>query len=99
MSHFLYVEDNNGELVDVLNVCSDSCARQLAKRENIPYDGWNGAHEVEFTTWCLNCGVVIGGIDPECDHVYPVVVNLIGEPEREYCEHGTLIRCDVRWGE
>jgi hypothetical protein len=85
--HEVYVEDENGELIDVLPYCSDACART---DEN--YAGWAGAHETEFTTWCMNCGVVIGGFEPECEHVYPVVVNLIGTPEDEYCEHGTLVR-------
>lgn len=95
MSHELWIEDNNGELIDVAVLCSDSCARQFASVQDLPYDGWNGAHEVETTTWCENCGVVIGGLDPECDHVYPVVVNLIGEPVNEYCKHGTLIRSSL----
>ena len=90
MSHIVHHDDENGEMVDISDYCSDACART-----DEDYDGWAGCHEVEFTTYCENCGVVIGGLDPECEHVYPVVVNLIGVPENEYCEHGTLIRAAV----
>lgn len=94
--HYLPIEDDDGQLVDMLPTCSDACSRDLATRENLPYGEWYGAQETEFTTYCENCGVVLGGFDPECEHVYPVVVNLIGEPEDEHCEHGTLIRAAVR---
>lgn len=87
MSHFVYIEDDDGELFGVHVYCSDACARG-----DEDYAGWSGCHEVEFTTWCMGCGVVIGGLEPECEHVYPTVVNLIGMPEDEYCEHGTLVR-------
>ena len=90
--HEHYIEDDDGELVDIRVYCSDSCNRDDNGEH---YQGWSGCHEAEFTTWCQNCGVVIGGLDPECEHVYPVVVNLIGEPEDEHCGHGTLVRSQL----
>jgi hypothetical protein len=101
--HEHYLEDDFGDLVDIVPFCSDSCHRDWCATNDETYGGWNGCHETEFDQWCASCGVIIGGFqsaedddpDGECDHRYPVIVNLIGEPEAEYCEHGTLIRAAV----
>ncbi len=93
MAHLQYIEDADGDLIDLEYFCSDSCARNGATN----YQGWSGIHELEFTEWCKSCGVVIGGTDsdPQCDHLYPIVVNLIGVPVDEHCEHGNLVRSSL----
>ena len=71
MSHVLFIEETIGgyqELVDAIDVCTDTCARTYARRIDVPYRGWNGAHEVETTTWCANCGVVLPGFDDDFSH-------------------------------
>lgn len=61
--HKLYIEDDNGELIDVVNLCSDSCHRTYCTRIGMTYLGWNGAHELETTDYCANCGVVLPGFN------------------------------------
>ncbi|KKL99566.1 hypothetical protein LCGC14_1813100, partial [marine sediment metagenome] len=61
LSHALYIEDDKGDLIDSINLCTDTCSRTYAKRIEVEYRGWNGCHEQEFTTWCANCGVVLPG--------------------------------------
>jgi hypothetical protein len=56
MAHFVYVNDDNGDLVDLIVYCSDYCART-----DIAYDGWNGAHELEGCDECASCGDVLRG--------------------------------------
>lgn len=98
MSYELFIEDEDGELVDALPVCSRGCARDVARIEGL--EGDNAlplSYEPELDTWCLGCGVIMGGYaDPEgnedCRHRYPVVVNrfLIDTPE--VCEHGVTVQ-------
>lgn len=92
--HYVPILDDYGDTVDMVPYCSDECAQT-----NPHYAGWYGASETEYTTYCQSCGVILGGVGdgPHCDpdHVWPVVVNLSGIPEDEYCEHGTLIRAGV----
>ena len=88
--HEVYIEDRNGELVDVMPVCSDACAR-----ESEHYAGWSGCHELEFTDWCQNCGVVLPGLETECYcQSANVVVNRFKVTERELCEHGNVMQMD-----
>ncbi len=63
MSHILVVEEE-----DAINLCSDSCHRTYARRINVTYEGWNGTHEVEFTDWCENCGVVLPGFEGDSNN-------------------------------
>ena len=87
--HEHYIEDENGELVDVIPLCSDACHRNYAGSD---YAGWSGCHETEFTTYCAQCGVVIPGQDA-CEHqTLNVVVNRFRSEEGERCEHGSWIQ-------
>ena len=56
MAHFVLIEDERGELIDIDVACSDYCASQ---REG--YAGWNGCHEIEFDTACVECGTFVEG--------------------------------------
>lgn len=63
MAHYYEVNDKRGDLVDVLVFCSDWCHRNYCERGEVEYGGWNGCHELEFTTPCQECGEAIPGLD------------------------------------
>lgn len=87
--HLHYIEDENGELIDAIELCSDACHRDYAGRE---YAGWSGCHESEHTTYCAKCGVVIPGEDA-CEHQSSnVIVNRFLSDDGEKCEHGRWIQ-------
>lgn len=56
--HYHFIEDEKGDLIEVLEFCSDSCNREHNGED---YAGWNGCHEAEFDTLCTNCRVEIKG--------------------------------------
>ncbi|KKK84661.1 hypothetical protein LCGC14_2781130 [marine sediment metagenome] len=60
--HYLCIEADNGDLVDLIALCSDFCARRYALLTGVPYHGWNGCHELEFTQPCEQCGTTMMGI-------------------------------------
>lgn len=87
MSHQVYIEED-GELVDVVWYCCDSCART-----DLNYNGWSGCHETETNEYCNSCGVVIPGYDDACEcQMNNVVVNRFAIDENEICEHGNIIQ-------
>ena len=45
--HEYPIEDQNGEIHDVIRFCSDYCHREWCRIEGMPYRGWNGLREVE----------------------------------------------------
>lgn len=89
------ITDETGDTVDIIALCSDSCHRAYA---GDAYEGWSGAHESEFTTYCAQCGVVIAGVTEDengspCEHQRDnVVVNRFLSEEGEKCEHGLWIQ-------
>ena len=94
MAHFGYIEDDQGELVDILITCSDSCNRTAHKRIGEQYEGWSGCHELEFGQPCENCGVWISGFEDDyCrEQLGNVVVNRFRVDKTTYCdEHGTHV--------
>jgi hypothetical protein len=62
--HFHFVEDDNGELIDVIDLCSDFCNQAYCQANpgNV-YTGWNGCHEIEFDSVCAECGDKIEGVN------------------------------------
>ena len=56
--HLHFIEDGSGDLVDLLEFCSDFCHRDCMGEE---YQGWNGCHESEFDSACGWCGSKIHG--------------------------------------
>ena len=56
MAHAIIIEDSQGELVDVVAYCSDSCAKTSEH-----YAGWYGCYEPSFSTECPNCNQFIRG--------------------------------------
>ncbi len=60
--HILIMEDSSGEIVDLHNLCSDACHRQLAQHLGVEYGGWHGCQESEFDTECVNCEAPIAGV-------------------------------------
>ena len=59
--HFFEVDDQNGDLLDLIPFCSDWCHRSWCVSGGGVYDGWNGAHEVEYSTVCAWCQEKIVG--------------------------------------
>jgi len=87
--HHHRIEDERGDLVDLVTLCSDACHRDYAGDD---YQGWSGCHETEFNDWCQQCGVVIPGQDAcECQ-LHNVVVNRFLSDTGEKCEHGHWIQ-------
>ena len=62
MAHYHFIEDDKGDLVDVLTFCSDGCHQTYCLRYNTDYRGWNGCHELEFSTPCAYCGEIVAGV-------------------------------------
>ena len=60
--HLHLIEDENGDLVDVEEFCSDWCHREHVGEA---YRGWHGCNESEFNTVCQNCEKIILGVN-EC---------------------------------
>lgn len=88
--HEMIVEDERGDVVDLLPFCSDSCHRAYAGER---YAGWNGANELEHTDYCAACGVVIPCDDGTCDcQMRNVVVNRFRTEDGEQCDHGHWIQ-------
>lgn len=65
MAHYGYIEDETGDLVDLIVTCSDSCNRTAHKRVGLEYGGWSGCHELEFGQACENCGVWVPGFEDD----------------------------------
>ena len=61
--HLQLIEDLDGQLIDVIEFCSDYCHKEHAGSD---YAGWNGCNEAEFNTACANCEAVIEGVEGEC---------------------------------
>ena len=55
MCHLGYVEDDNGNVVQLNYYCSDYCNSE----HNVNYAGWNGCHENHHAEYCGNCGTLI----------------------------------------
>ena len=53
MCHVGYIEDDNGDLVELNYYCSDFCNSQ----HNVNYDGWDGCHENQHAEYCANVGL------------------------------------------
>lgn len=89
--HEYLITGPDGDVLDVLPMCSDACHRAYARDD---YNGWNGAHQTEHTTFCASCGVVIGADDDDtCDcQLRNVVVNRFVTDDGEQCPHGNWIQ-------
>lgn len=48
--HLVIIEDAIGDAVDANIYCSDWCAQT-----DDAYAGWNGCHELDYTSACANC--------------------------------------------
>jgi hypothetical protein len=87
--HLHYIEDESGDLVDLVEFCSDACNRDWS---GDAYQGWSGCHESEHTTYCRHCGTVIPGEDA-CEHqIDNVLVNRFPSFSGEQCSHGRWIQ-------
>ena len=86
--HEHWLTDDDGETVDYVPLCSDSCHRMWCEQNDEPYGGWSGCHESCQDQWCAQCGVRCD-LDAEgpCDGMcLPVVVNLVA-PVDTRCPH------------
>tara|TARA_Y100000310_G_scaffold48876_1_gene45191 strand:- start:3641 stop:3856 length:216 start_codon:yes stop_codon:yes gene_type:complete len=64
-----YIEDEQGDVVDILPYCSDHCHRE---GEGTDYKGWNGGFRLihikvifiqKYDQECANCGDLIPGLE------------------------------------
>jgi hypothetical protein len=92
--HEYLIEDERGDTVDAVSLCSDACHRAYAGDE---YAGWNGAHELEHTDYCAACGVVIPGTEDACEcQRANVVVNRFPSLGGIECKHGNWIQVPIQ---
>ena len=56
------IEDDEGELIEAIPMCSDSCGWQYCSANELDYSGFNGCHELEYDDYCGNCNSVIAGV-------------------------------------
>ena len=91
--HVHYVEED-GELVDIVPFCSDSCHRTWCRENNERYGGWNGVQPGGYSSeWCASCGVITWAGDEACDCLKNnVVVGRFPRESGEKCEHGNWIQ-------
>lgn len=58
--HQHLIEDDDGDVVDVVELCTDWCHREWCAQHGAEYDGWNGCHEVQVEhgtpMLCAHCG-------------------------------------------
>lgn len=59
MAHIEYIEDKQGDVIDLVIYCSDFCNIEHNKN----YRGWNGCHEIPTSQPCACCGAIVAGID------------------------------------
>jgi hypothetical protein len=59
MAHLGYIQDNQGDIIDLVIYCSDFCN----KIHNNNYEGWNGCHELRISQPCECCGLIVEGIE------------------------------------
>jgi hypothetical protein len=81
--HFVYEnkeQERTNNPIDCKHYCSDSC-NQLANGEN--YQGWNGRHEIDESTFCDNCNKKILGIE-DYDNSYWCAKNFLNELGSDY---------------
>lgn len=57
--HVHRIENEHGDLVDLVPFCSDHCHFQWCQDEGVEYEGWDGCHEVEYLEFCECCGEAI----------------------------------------
>lgn len=63
-THVHTVEDEYGDLVDVVIFCSDRCHRDYCVEQDVEYEGWYGLVEHEYdpengAPVCAQCGEAI----------------------------------------
>lgn len=95
-----YIEDANGNILEYMMVCSDSCHRNYCDRVGIVYGGWNGCHEGGDTgEYCVQCGVRMSvDTDSDCDGTcIPFVVNIISPDPARVCAHGVPSEIIPEW--
>ena len=103
--HYHYVEDHQGDLVELVTFCSDGChwswcVDRMVDGTDIHYGGWNGCHEIEYQEPCAQCGVVIPGVelDPESDQHVRCDRCGIGVDAVDGWTDGTLVFCGGLYG-
>lgn len=59
-AHECPIENDIGELVEVMIFCSDGCHMDWCSSNGVKYGGWNGCHEIEYEPEhpprCDHCG-------------------------------------------
>lgn len=64
MAHYHEINDTlTGDLLDLLTFCSDTCHWSWCHDNKVNYEGWNGAHELEFPDHCAQCDDLIAGVE------------------------------------
>jgi hypothetical protein len=91
--HYHHVEDDGGDVVDLVPFCCDSCHRDYCRENGLEYGGWNGCHEgSDSAEFCANCGTYAGGA-ADCDcQTNNVVVGRFLSKRGERCRHRNWIQ-------
>ena len=99
-AHYHELDDDQGDLVDLVTLCSDWCHRCWCDGNDAIYGGWNGCHELEFQDSCAQCGVVIPGVELDVDQDQHVRCDRcgIGVSSTDGWTNGTLVFCGGLYG-
>ena len=66
--HYVMIDNSEGDLIEAIPVCSESCGRQYCSDIGLDYGGFNGCHELEFDGLCGSCNSVIVGVSGAYDN-------------------------------
>ena len=58
-AHYHEIDDDNGDLADLVVFCSDWCHRVWCWHTKNKYQGWNGCHELPEPTNCVSCATIV----------------------------------------
>lgn len=99
MTHYIDVNDTNGDLIDLIPFCCASCRTDYCRDNSIETDeNFSNAEGGDSNEYCAECGVIahIGFEEESCEHQRDnFVVNRFQSEEGEVCEHGNWIQLPV----
>ena len=56
--HIHLVTDQNGDTVDIVTFCSDTCHQRWTENTGNKYEGWYGCQEMPSPAVCASCETV-----------------------------------------
>jgi len=96
--HCHAVNASNGDLIDIIPLCSDSCHLDYDRDRGLKYEGVSVDYDPpDDNTYCAQCGVIAACGPDACEHQRDnIVVNRFLSESGETCEHGNWIQVPER---